>query len=191
MKNKPDNALVELASQGESRAFDALCARHCPKLVSYLLGRFGRGEYSQDIEDVVQETLLKAWTHIPDFRGDSQFSTWLCTIGRNAFLNHVARERRHSVQASKRVEIDADSGISNDDTLNMSDATTAEQSLDGKQQALILDKQLSSLPRKLQGAFFLRVFDLLSYEEIGKELSIPINTVRSRIRRARAHMGRL
>ena len=191
MKNKSDSALVELAKQGEHRAFDALCIRHCPMLVGYLIRRFGRSEYIQDIEDVVQETLLLAWTHIADFRGDSQFSTWLCAIGRNAFLNHVARERRHSLPASKRVEIDADGAISNDDILNMSDATTAEQSLDGKQQALILDKQLSSLPRKLKGAFFLRVFDLLTYEEIGQELSIPINTVRSRIRRARAHMGRL
>lgn len=191
MKNKPDNALVELAKQGERRAFDALCVRHCPKLVGYLVRRYGRSEYSQDIEDVVQETLLLAWTHIAKFRGDSQFSTWLCTIGRNAFLNHVARERRHSVPASKRVEIDAVGGISNDDTINMSDATTAEQSLDGKQQALILYKQLSSLPRKLQGAFFLRVFDQLSYEEIGQELNIPINTVRSRIRRAREQTGRL
>ena len=130
MKNKPDNALVELAKQGERRAFDALCVRHCPKLVGYLVRRYGRSEYSQDIEDVVQETLLLAWTHIAKFRGDSQFSTWLCTIGRNAFLNHVARERRHSVPASKRVEIDAVGGISNDDTINMSDATTAEQSID-------------------------------------------------------------
>ena len=189
MNDKVINALVELAKQRNHQSFSILYEHYHLKLIRFLISLFGRGEFAQDIEDVAQQAWFKAWTSIPKFRGDSSFSTWLCKIGKNTFLSHVAHERRHGVTASNRVELDAERAIDDADISEMSTATSPEQCLVAKMRAKWLDEQLSAMPPELREAFYLREYELLSYEEIAQKLRIPIGTVRSRVHRAREQLG--
>jgi len=159
-------------------------------LAGYLKKRLGRTEYAQDMEDIVQETLLGAWAHIAEFRGDSQFSTWLCAIAGNIFLNHCTHQRRHGVDASKRFELDTDVDV-DADALALSDLAIPEQYLEATERFSTLEKQWSSLPTVWQDAFSLYTFEPLSYEAIAKRLGTPVGTVRSRIHRSRVHLGLL
>ena len=87
-----DAELVELARDGQQRAFDQLALRYQGRLAK-LVGRYINDP--ADVLDVVQESLLRAYRALDRFRGDSAFYTWLYRIGVNAAKNHLdSRSRR-------------------------------------------------------------------------------------------------
>ena len=190
MDDKSDLPLIELAKRGDHHALNTLLFLYRPMLVAFLTRRYGRGGYAQDIEDVVQQTLLCALTDIDEFQGKCQFSTWLCAIAKNRFLNHVAHETRRGGDASRRIELDADE-LSGADAREVSNVAMPEEHFQATERLLVLDKQLASMPPELQGTYYLFAFEQLSYQEIAQAQGIPIGTVRSRIHRAKAHLGLL
>ena len=181
---------IELAKQGDNDALNALLALHRPKLVAFLTRRYGRGGYAQDIEDVVQQTLLSALTDIDEFQGKCQFSTWLFTIAKNNFFNHIGYEIRRGGDTSRRIELDADV-LSGADALEVSNFATPEEHFHATERLLVLDKQWASMPAELRDTYYLFALEQLSYQAIAQAQGIPVGTVRSRIHRARAHLGLL
>lgn len=174
-----DHELVLRAQRGDKRAFGLLVDKYQRKL-NRLLSRMIRDQ--TEIEDVVQESFIKAYRALPNFRGDSAFYTWLYRIGINTAKNHlVSMSRRPTVSTDIEIE-DAENF---DDGGELRTTETPESSLMTKQIAQTVNDTVASLPEELRTAITLREIEGLSYEEIATIMSCPIGTVRSRIFRAR------
>lgn len=174
-----DHELVLLAQRGDKRAFGLLVDKYQRKL-GRLLARMVRDQ--AEIEDITQETFIKAYRALPNFRGDSAFYTWLYRIGINTAKNYlVSMGRRPSV--STGIEIEDAENFDDGDELRTTD--TPESAMMTKQIAQTVNDAVSGLPEELRTAITLREIEGLSYEEIATIMSCPIGTVRSRIFRAR------
>jgi RNA polymerase sigma-70 factor, ECF subfamily len=174
-----DQQLVERAQRGDKQAFELLFAKYQRKL-SRLLSRFIRDP--AEVEDVAQESFIKAYRALPSFRGDSAFYTWLYRIGINTAKNYlVAMGRR----APTTTEFDSEEAESFEDGDQLRDINTPESMLMSKEIAATVNETMGELPEELRAAITLREIEGLSYEEIASIMNCPIGTVRSRIFRAR------
>lgn len=174
-----DHELVLRAQRGDKRAFGLLVDKYQRKLAR-LLSRMIRDQ--AEIEDVVQESFIKAYRALPNFRGDSAFYTWLYRIGINTAKNYlVSMGRRPTVSTDIEIE-DAENFEDGGELRTME---TPESSMMTKQIAQTVNDTVESLPEELRTAITLREIEGLSYEEIATIMSCPIGTVRSRIFRAR------
>ena len=174
-----DQQLVEQAQRGDKHAFELLVSKYQRKLAR-LLSRFIRD--STEVEDVAQETFIKAYRALPSFRGDSAFYTWLYRIGINTAKNYlIALGRR----APTSTEFDSEEAEGFEDAAGLRDINTPESELASKQIAQTVNDAITALPEELRTAITLRELDGLSYEEIAQIMNCPIGTVRSRIFRAR------
>jgi RNA polymerase sigma-70 factor (ECF subfamily) len=173
-----DQELVERVQQGEKGAFDILVRRYEHKLVN-VIGRYIRDP--SEVLDVAQETFIKAYRALPNFRGDSAFYTWLYRIAINTAKNHlVASSRRppgDDVDAQEAEQFEADSGLK--------EHATPERLALSTELATTIQAAIDELPEELRTAIVLRELDGLSYDEIAAAMECPIGTVRSRIFRAR------
>lgn len=174
-----DHELVVRAQRGDKRAFGLLVDKYQRKLAR-LLSRMIRDQ--AEIEDVVQESFIKAYRALPNFRGDSAFYTWLYRIGINTAKNYlVSMGRRPTVSTDIEIE-DAENFDSGDE---LRTTETPESSMMTKQIAQTVNDTVEGLPEELKTAITLREIEGLSYEEIAIIMGCPIGTVRSRIFRAR------
>jgi RNA polymerase sigma-70 factor (ECF subfamily) len=173
-----DQQLVKRVQTGDKRAFDLLVLKYQFKLQA-IVGRFIRDV--DEVADVTQEAFIKAYRAIPNFRGDSQFYTWLYRIAVNTAKNHLLSKSRRPATADIEIA-DAEQLSSNHAFL---DESTPESELLGNQLQLAIDSALATLPDDLRTALTLREFDGLSYEDIAVIMECPVGTVRSRIFRAR------
>ena len=102
-KEPTDKQLVERVKRGDKRAFDMLILKYQHKIIG-LVGRYLRDQ--DEVQDVTQESFIKAYRAVPNFRGDSAFYTWLYRIAINTAKNHlVSRSRR-----PRDTDIDVDDG---------------------------------------------------------------------------------
>jgi len=178
-RTEEDRNLVELAQTGDSRAFETLMRRYTMPL-SRFLQRYLNDSY--DIEDAVQETFIKAYLGINQFRGDSAFSTWIFRIGINVAKHGLMLKHRQGVQQSDVGDKDADS---KELAEAAADFDTPDSKLETKEVLALLDAALDSLPEEQRTSFELRELEGLTYEEIAWQMHCPVGTVRSRIHRAR------
>ncbi|MBR0129598.1 MAG: sigma-70 family RNA polymerase sigma factor [Neisseriaceae bacterium] len=187
MKNKEekrdiDFALIERAKSGEQTAFNLLFAKYRGRLVR-ILSRFLHNH--AEIEDVAQETLLKAYKALPDFNHDSAFFSWLYRIAINTANSHFrAKSKQDTLSLSELSNTDDDD---NDDFIDsrLTDTANPENIVVSQELAQTIEKAMQELPEKLRQAIVLREIDGLSYEEIAKIANCPVGTVRSRIYNAR------
>ena len=174
-----DQLLVERAQQGDKRAFGLLVEKYHRKL-GRLLSRMIRDQ--AEVEDVVQESFIKAYRALSSFRGDSAFYTWLYRIGINTAKNYlVSMGRKPQVMQDIEIE-DVENFDQGDD---MRTLETPETSLMTKEIAQTVNDAIAALPDELRTAITLRELEGLSYEDIATVMQCPIGTVRSRIFRAR------
>ena len=102
-KDSVDKELVERVRRGDKRAFDLLILKYQHKIIS-IVGRY-LGDRN-DVQDVSQETFIKAYRAIPNFRGESAFYTWLYRIAINTAKNHLVSKSRRP----PNIDIDIDDG---------------------------------------------------------------------------------
>ncbi len=174
-----DQELVERAQQGDTKAFEMLVVKYNRRL-GRLLSRFIKDEH--EVNDVVQESFIKAYRALPNFRGDSAFYTWLYRISINTAKNFLANNNKRPIMAS---EITNGDGEVMDVVEQVADNLTPEAELMNKQILQTVESAVAKLPEDLRRAITLREMDGLSYEEIAEVMQCPIGTVRSRIFRAR------
>jgi RNA polymerase sigma-70 factor (ECF subfamily) len=173
-----DYELVLRVQKGDKRAFDLLVLKYQYKVHS-IIARFIRD--SDEVKDVVQEAFIKAYRALPNFRGDSQFYTWLYRIAVNTAKNYlVARSRR---PPSSDVDLDDAEFYSGSEQLK--DVSSPENELFRDQLESVINGAIAELPEDLRTAVTLREYDGLSYEEIAQIMECPVGTVRSRIFRGR------
>lgn len=174
-----DQQLVERAQRGDKRAFDLLVIKYQRKLAR-LLSQFIRD--AAEVEDITQETFIKAYRSLPSFRGESAFYTWLYRIGINAAKNFLVAQGR---RASTTNGFDIEDAENLEEGSQLRELNTPENELMSKQIAQTIHQTLQELPEELRTAINLREIEGLSYEEIASIMSCPTGTVRSRIFRAR------
>lgn len=176
--NATDLELVKRVQEGERAAFDLLVSRYqfkVQKLIGRLVGN------PADVQDVAQEAFIKAYRALPNFRGDSQFYTWLYRIAVNAAKNHLVSRGRRPPGA----DVDITDGDVHEAGEKLADFATPEAFASTDQLRAELHRALSALPEDLRTALTLCEMEGLSYEEIAQVVDCPIGTVRSRIFRAR------
>lgn len=173
-----DQELVRRVQRGDSTAFDALVRKYQHRIVA-LIGRY-IADWSE-CQDVAQETFIRAYRALPNFRGDSQFYTWLHRIAVNTAKNHlVASSRRPPTD-----DVDAGDAEQYDSGTRLRETATPERELLRQEIELTVMRAVEALPEELRTAINLREVEGLSYEEIASRMDCPIGTVRSRIFRAR------
>ncbi|KRO94792.1 MAG: RNA polymerase sigma factor RpoE [Proteobacteria bacterium] len=173
-----DQQLVVRVQKGDKRAFDLLVLKYQGRMHA-IVGRFVRD--TDEVSDVVQEAFIKAYRALPNFRGESQFYTWLYRIAVNTAKNYlVARSRRPPSS-----DIDVVDAEYYDGSDYLKDLGTPENNLFRDELAALIHKAISDLPEDLRTAVTLREFEGLSYDEIAEIMDCPVGTVRSRIFRAR------
>lgn len=176
--NLLDAELVKRVQAGDTAAFDILVQKYQHKVIN-LVGRFVSDH--AECQDIAQDSFIKAFRAIQNFRGDSQFYTWLYRIAANTAKNYLASRARKSpgytVDVDDAQYFEGESGLkeySNPENLLLTDEIRTT-----------IFSAIENLPDDLKSAITLRELDGLSYEEIAEVMDCPIGTVRSRIFRAR------
>ena len=177
-----DALLVQRAVAGDQRAFELLVIKYQRRL-QRLIGRMVRD--TDLVEDIAQETFIRAYRALPQFRGDAQFYTWLYRIAVNTAKKFLQERKRSPTMSDSAFASNGD----NDETFRaVAEPTTnetPESVLAAKEIADAVNSGLAALPDDLRQALTLREIEGLSYEEIATAMECPIGTVRSRIFRAR------
>ena len=173
-----DHDLVARVQRGDTAAFDLLVRKYQHR-VAAVISRYIR-DWSE-VQDVAQDTFIRAYRAIKNFRGDAQFSTWLHTIAVNTAKNHLAANNRRPPGE----DIDVEDAEQFESGLRLRDTDTPERELMRQQLEQTVVSAVEALPPELREAITLREVEGLSYEEIAERMDCPIGTVRSRIFRAR------
>ncbi|NBO10312.1 MAG: RNA polymerase sigma factor RpoE, partial [Methylophilaceae bacterium] len=166
-----DQALVERAQRGDQKAFGMLVEKYQRKL-GRLLSRMVRDQ--AEVEDVVQESFIKAYRALPNFRGDSAFYTWLYRIGINTAKNYLVSMGRRP-QVSRDIEIEDAENFEDGDELRTME--TPESELMTKEIAQTVNDTMMSLPDELRTAITLRELEGLCFDvlvESGHHASLPL-----------------
>ncbi len=179
---KDESVLVADAKAGSYAAFEELVNRYEKKIYRLGLNLTGSPE---DAEDMLQETFLKAFEHLPTFREDSRFYTWIVRIAINQGLMKLRKRR-----SSKEVQLD---DASNDDGEIMPREfadwrPNPEQELERTELERILQSAARSLPVTFRTVFFLRDVEGLSTEETAEMLNLSEGAVKARLFRARLRL---
>jgi RNA polymerase sigma-70 factor (ECF subfamily) len=177
-----DAPLIERVKLGDVKAFEMLVVKY-QRRIERLIGRMVRDV--DLVPDIAQETFIRAYRAIPQFRGDSAFYTWLYRIAVNTAKKALVDLKRDPiVTESARAMRDEDDETSRGET-ELSDGETPEALLASKEIASAVNASIEALSEDLRQAITLREIEGLSYEEIAEVMNCPIGTVRSRIFRAR------
>lgn len=173
-----DQDLVRRVQQGDKSAFDLLVIKYQHRIV-HLVNRYVKDP--SEAQDVAQDTFIKAYRALGDFRGDSAFYTWLYRIAINTAKNYLlSRSRRHI-----DYEIDVQDAEQVENAAQLKDMDTPDNLLMNEQIIKVIKSAIEKLPEEMRIAITLREFEGMSYEEIAEAMDCPIGTVRSRIFRAR------
>lgn len=174
-----DRLLVERIQAGDKQAFGLLVVKYQRKL-GRLIGRMVRDP--AEVEDLVQDSFIRAYRALPGFRNDSAFYTWLYRIGVNTAKNWLMTQGRRAMSTDS---VDSEEAESYDGGDLLRDTDTPEHLLMTRQIGDTVNQAVAALPEELRAAITLREIDGLSYEEIATVMDCPVGTVRSRIFRAR------
>ena len=177
-----DAALIERVKLGDVKAFEMLVVKY-QRRIERLIGRMVRDV--DLVPDIAQETFIRAYRAIPQFRGESAFYTWLYRIAVNTAKKALMELKRDPLitetARASRADDDETSRVENE----LSDGETPDAVLASKQIAAAVNLAIEALSDELRQAITLREIEGLSYEEIAEMMDCPIGTVRSRIFRAR------
>ena len=178
-----DVNLVERAKRGETKAFEMLVVKY-QRRIERLIARMVRDV--DLVQDIAQESFIRAYRALPQFRGDSAFYTWLYRIAVNTAKKALVDLKRDPlVIESARAGLHDDADETSRTERELSNGETPESLLSSKEVALAVNSAIESLSEDLRQAITLREIEGLSYEDIADVMNCPIGTVRSRIFRAR------
>lgn len=160
--------LLARAQAGDERAFAALAKEASGRMWAVCLSITGN---RHDAEDAMQNALTAAWQNLQRFDGKAKFSTWAYRIASNAALQ-IVRKRRELP----------------DDEAGMDEVATGSAVDEQVTASIVVKEALAQLPDEFRESLVLREYGGLSYQEIADQQGIPIQTVKSRINRARARL---
>lgn len=178
-----DALLVEKVKQGDQKAFEMLVIKY-QRRIERLIARMVRDV--DLVQDIAQETFIRAYRALPQFRGESAFYTWLYRIAVNTAKKALMDLKRDPlVTETALTGRDDDSDETSRVENELTDGETPDALLASKEIATAVNAAIEALSEDLRQAITLREIEGLSYEEIATVMNCPIGTVRSRIFRAR------
>jgi len=180
-------SLVERARSGESQAFRDLVVRYQRKVYAVALGIVKDRDLAWDVS---QEAFVRVHRHLPEFKGDSSFSTWVLRITTHLAIDSVRRERQ-SVKDDIDEVRESDLGGGGEGILSTALGQNPMQNALRKELLGKIQEALSQLPEKHRTILVLRELEGLSYEELAERLGIHKGTVMSRLFHARKKMQAL
>jgi RNA polymerase sigma factor (sigma-70 family) len=178
LKKLSDIELVKQALNGNDSAYTELMNRY-KKKVEIIVSRLVKKEF--DVEDLVQEIFTKAFTSLSTFKSGFSFSTWLYKIATNHCIDHIRKRKISTYSLDEELELE-------EDTVHREIpdwSKTPDYELLRKEKSEIIHQAINSLPEHYRKVIILRHFEDKSYEEIAKELKLPIGTVKVHLFRAR------
>ena len=179
-----DSDLVRSAQNGDPAAFSELVTRYESK-VYHLALRMLRDE--QDAEDVLQETFVSVYRHLSDFRGDSEFSTWLYRITTNVCLSHRSRGRRHS-HTSLDQNVNDDDGQPHALKDTLAGDTSADQQAHDAEISMRVEQALKTLSPRQRMVFTLKHYEGYKLREIAEMMKCREGTVKKYLFEAMARL---
>ena len=177
----PATDLLEAAKAGDPDAFQALTQRASPIIFRRALKITSN---HHDAEDVLQETLLKGFTHISEFRGDSEISTWLVRIGLNEAIM-MMRKRRHDVPL---VNEETASGKAESPAALRRGKSGNDPPMVRTEIRGLLDKALLCLPTRARQVLHLRYLEGCTVDETARRLKLSRGSVKAYACRSRARL---
>ncbi len=180
LKSADDARLIELTLAGQHLAFTELTRRYQPRLYMSTLKLTRSPETA---EDIVQDTLVKAYCKLETFRGEASIYSWLFRIAFNQFLARRRRLRRPTYYLDEIERIGCSEPID--------PSRSAEELIQRSEDRRLVHDAMKELDPQSRRILEMREMQGLSYEEISRELDIKMGTVRSRIARARSKLSRL
>ncbi len=174
-----DADLVARVQKGDKRAFDLLVLKYQRRIMR-LLSRMVNDP--GEVEDLTQETFIKAYRAMAQFRGESAFYTWLYRIAINTARNWQSSRSRRPLLTT---QVETQDGETFDQIDNLTDISTPESEMVSRQVVETVQSAIAALPEELRTAILLREIEGMSYDDIAQTMQCPIGTVRSRIFRAR------
>ncbi|MCO7227027.1 RNA polymerase sigma factor [Pleionea sp. CnH1-48] len=167
-------ALIERAQNGDSAALNILFDTHYRKLFNFVRGHVSRLE---DVEDLVQDTLIQAQRSIGNFEARSSFSTWLTSIAINLTRNYYNRSPEYKYS------------FVDDETLgHAASSERPDENLSTDQNMEQLSKAIEELPYDLRQALLMVSVENKSYDEVAEELDISVSSLKSKLFRVRKRL---
>lgn len=179
MPDAPEQHLIQRAQNGDHEAFAALVTEH-QRYVYNLILRLLKDE--QEALDLAQETFVRAWTALPNFRGQSQFRTWLYRIATNLCYNRLPNLRRSLNELGDDVIAEFSETEINFDN--------PAHGVESRELRAYLHQAIDQLDEKYRLLISLRYQNELSYEEIANMLNLPLGTVKTGLFRAKEQLRR-
>ena len=165
--------IIARARRGDADAFEQLVEAYRNQVFRLALRMCGN---EADADEVAQEAFLSAWKGLPNFRGESRFSTWLYQLTTHAAIDLLRREKRQA--AAEDI----------DEITTADDGPSPQQQVERAETQREIRSALMQLPEEYRQVLVLRFMQELSYEEIGQTLKLPAGTVKSRLNRAKAQL---
>jgi RNA polymerase sigma-70 factor (ECF subfamily) len=169
VNERTDEELIARVLAGERERFSVLVQRYQEPMFRHALGMLGDADAASDL---VQDSFVKAYTHLETCQDPARFAAWMFRIVRNRCMDHLKNRRQHSVP----LEDDAASAPAGDDP-----GTVLERAELGRE----VRQALESLPEAQREAFLLKHVEGRSYDEMAEMLDASVSALKMRVMRAR------
>ncbi len=174
-----DEELIAQFQAGNENAYLEIVERFKNRLFAFVYRFVGDSDLA---EDLVQDTLIKVYTHRHAYREIARFSTWIYTIAGNLARTELRKRKRRATFSMSTL------GIGEREYELPSEDYAPTKSLESWQTEKHIRIALGKLPLHFRTVIILRDVQELSYEEISKIMKIPLGTVKSRVNRARLRL---
>ncbi|HRE40263.1 MAG TPA: sigma-70 family RNA polymerase sigma factor [Ignavibacteria bacterium] len=173
-----DIAYIEQALGGSQSAYDKLMKKYYQHIYNLIYKMIFKKE---DVEDLAQEAFIKAFNSLQNFDRQFAFSTWLYKIATNNCIDYLRKKKLNTFSIDKEIESEE-----SDYRFEIPDHDyIPENRIIEEQRKKILDDAINSLPSKYKQVIVLRHKHEKEYDEISKELNLPLGTVKAHIFRGR------
>jgi RNA polymerase sigma-70 factor (ECF subfamily) len=183
-----DASLVQKFRDGQEEAFDELVKKHQQRVFNIA---FQIVRSFEDANEVAQDTFVKVYQHLAEFRGESAFTTWLYQIVTNLARNRVRYNQRRHKDDSVSIDCGEDDESGQPHIQLADPAQTPDKIAAVTEQTRVIGQAMDKLSEAHREVLVLRVMQELSYEEIAGVLECSIGTVKSRIARAREELQKV
>jgi RNA polymerase sigma-70 factor (ECF subfamily) len=183
---EPSPALVQRAQAGDRDALSALIASQQTYVYSIAMSLMHN---PADAADMTQEAFIRLLRSLGTYRGETKFTTWLYRLVTNICLDGLRRRGRPVESLDEPLSVDEDSVTSRDRLADSDRWTQPEQQLELRESASEVRRAMQTLPAAQRLALTLHYFDDMRYEDIAETMDLPLNTVKSHIRRGKERLA--
>jgi len=171
-----DEILVKRYLAGDEKALEIILSRYLKPIYGFIYRYVGSG---QDAEDVTQEVFIKAWRNLKKFDQQKSFKTWIFSIAKNTVLDFLKKKK--TIPFS---EFENEEGENMINEIIADPSPLPQELLEKADMAQVLNAAIEKLSLQYRIVLFLRYNDHLNFREIAESLGEPLNTIKSRHRRA-------